>query len=473
MTSHRLRATEPAPATIREDFARLRRELGVPDAFPEPVLDAAAEAARAGPPPAKRDDLRDVDFFTVDPPGSMDLDQAMQLERRDGGFRVRYAIADLAAFVPRGGPVEAEAWARGVTVYAPDGRAPLYPPVLGEGAASLLPDEERPAVCFLLDLDARGELRAVSVVRALVRSRERLDYAHLGRHEELLREIGEARERLERERGGVRLESPAQAVVPDPQAPCGYRLELERRLPSEDWNAQISLLAGMAAAGLMLRAGCGLLRTMDGAAAAQVEALRRSAAALGVPWPAGEPLSQLAPRLHEDDPREAALIRQARGVMGGARYTPLDGQRDPATLRHAALAAAYAHTTAPLRRLADRYVLDLLVEISAGAVPGDEEQRTLAALAPVMGRAEQRADALERAVVDELETRLLESRVGESFPAVVVDHDRRGAAIQIAAPPVRAHLAGEPPRLGATVAVTLMRADPRSRSLEFRLAAPQ
>src|ERR671933_348769 len=107
MTSHRLRLTERAPANIREDFARLRRELGIPEAFPEPVLEAAQSAAD-GPLPAKRDDLRDVEFFTVDPPGSMDLDQAMQLERRGGGFRVRYAIADLAAFVPRGGPIEAE-----------------------------------------------------------------------------------------------------------------------------------------------------------------------------------------------------------------------------------------------------------------------------------------------------------------------------------------------------------------------------
>ena len=75
--------------------------------------------------------------MTIDPAGSRDLDQAFHAERRPHGFRVRYAIADVAAFVAPGGALDREAFARGVTLYLPDGRAPLYPDVLGEGAASL------------------------------------------------------------------------------------------------------------------------------------------------------------------------------------------------------------------------------------------------------------------------------------------------------------------------------------------------
>ena len=96
--------------------------------------------------------------MTIDPPGARDLDQALHIERRGDGHRVHYAIADPASFVTPGGALDRDAHARGATVYAPDGKIPLHPPVLSEGAASLLPGEWRPAVLWTLDLDAAGEL---------------------------------------------------------------------------------------------------------------------------------------------------------------------------------------------------------------------------------------------------------------------------------------------------------------------------
>ena len=113
---------------------------------------AAEQAARAARPPPVEPTCA---LWSSSPStrGSLDLDQAMQLERRDGGYRVRYAIADVAAFVERGGAIEAEAWRRGETVYCPDTPDPPYPTVLSENAASLLPGADRPAVVFTIDLD--------------------------------------------------------------------------------------------------------------------------------------------------------------------------------------------------------------------------------------------------------------------------------------------------------------------------------
>ena len=102
-----------APGDItpfREAFARIRTEFEVPAAFPAPVnAEAASVVAAAGrsrPMAPRRDrravDARDVPFVTIDPPGSLDLDQAFHAERNAGGFRVRYAIADVAAFVAPG-----------------------------------------------------------------------------------------------------------------------------------------------------------------------------------------------------------------------------------------------------------------------------------------------------------------------------------------------------------------------------------
>ena len=166
--------------------------------------------------------------MTLDPLGSRDLDQAFHFERRGDGYRVRYAIADVAAFVDPGGPMDVEAHERGETLYAPDENARLYPPVLSEGAASLLPDETRPAVVWTMDVDETGEGVDVTVGRALVRSRAQLDYVTAqqdldgGTADEqlrLLREVGILRAAA---RGPARRGQPG-----DPRAgdhPAGRRL---------------------------------------------------------------------------------------------------------------------------------------------------------------------------------------------------------------------------------------------------------
>jgi len=120
-----LRVVPPAPPAppvvdpVLTAFATLRDEMEIPADFPPAVVDEAAEAARRPRAPG-RDDLRQVPFVTIDPPGSMDLDQAVHLERSAGGYLVRYAIADLAEFVTPGGALDAEVNERGMTLYGPD-----------------------------------------------------------------------------------------------------------------------------------------------------------------------------------------------------------------------------------------------------------------------------------------------------------------------------------------------------------------
>src|SRR5262249_22072426 len=126
-------------------------------------------------------DRTDIEFVTIDPPDSMDLDQALHIERnRDSngdGYTVHYAIADVAAFVEAGDPIDVEARKRGETLYARDKRTPLHPPELSEGEASLLPDQVRPALLYTITVDARGEGTGVVCERALVKSRAKLNYA--------------------------------------------------------------------------------------------------------------------------------------------------------------------------------------------------------------------------------------------------------------------------------------------------------
>src|SRR5690606_1743699 len=105
-----------------------------------------------------------------------DLDQALHLERDGTGYRVFYAIADVAAFVALGGELDAEARRRGQTVYAPDGRIPLHPVSISEDAGSLLPGLDRGAYVWQFALDAEARLTETRLTRARVRSRAQHDY---------------------------------------------------------------------------------------------------------------------------------------------------------------------------------------------------------------------------------------------------------------------------------------------------------
>ncbi|WP_216592973.1 RNB domain-containing ribonuclease [Verrucosispora sioxanthis] len=443
----------------RIDFGALRRELGLPETYPEVAQREADEAAAAPPAPAV--DHTDIPLVTVDPPGSRDLDQAMHLSRRAGGYRVRYAIADVAAHVRPGGALEDETWRRGQTVYLPDGNVPLHPRSLGEGAASLLPDVDRAAVLWTIDLDADGGTSAVVVQRALVRSRAQLAYpqvqadAEAGRLPEpiaLLPEIGALLTARGLRRGAVNLPIPEQDVEADGD---GWRLVLRAPVPMEEHNAQISLLTGMVAADLMLAGGIGLLRTMPAPKPEAVQRLRAAAAPLGVHWPDDVGVGELLLRLDPGQPRAAAFIDQAAELMRSAAYTSFDGE-PPEQPAHGGVAAAYAHVTAPLRRLADRYATEVCLALHDGRAVPDWARAALPRLPAVLAH-----------------------RVGETFDAAVVDVDAPsngktrtrppGGTVALDDPPVRARCLGELP-LGTRVRVRLVAADPATRSVAFELA---
>ena len=456
-----------AAAGLTERFDAIRAEQEVPDEFPADVL-AEAERVAAQPLSQPERDESDLPFVTIDPPGSMDLDQAMHLSREGDGYRVRYAIAHLESFVEPGGAIDAEARRRGQTIYAPDERTPLHPPVLSEGAASLLPEEVRPAYVWDIRLDATGAHTSAELYPALVRSAERLEYTAVqaavdaGTDDErlvLLKEIGELRIALEQERGGASLPMPDQQVE---EVDGGFRLHLRPLVPAEDWNAQISLLTGIVAAEMMLEAGVGILRTMPEPEERDVQQLRRIARALGVEWAEGTDHGTFLRSLDGTDPKHLALIHESTVLFRGAGYTAFDGE-PPEVVEQAAIAAPYAHVTAPLRRLVDRFGLALCAAVSAGAeVPGWVRE-ALPLLPELMEASDRRAGAVERATTDAVEAATLADRVGQSFDAVVVDvpegDDGKGRVqIQLVDPPVMAKASGAA-ELGAEVTVRLESVD--------------
>ena len=463
---------QPVGDLLATRLAGIRAELKVPEFFPPEVEAAAREAVGRAVPPTR--DMTDVPFVTIDPPGSTDLDQALLVEKVAAGFRVLYAIADVPAFVTAGDPLDVEARRRGQTLYTPTGRVPLHPTTISEHAASLREGELRGAFVWTLHLDADAAVQSVELYRAVVRSRKQYSYAEVQALYDssaapdwvtALREVGERRELLETARGGASLNRPEEEVE---LVGGRYTLVRRRSLPVEAWNAQLSLMTGMAAAQLMIAGKVGILRTMPMPSTEAIDRFRAQVAALGCPWPQSETYGQYLRALDQDDPRALASIHAAASLFRGAGYTAFDGELPKDTIQ-AAVAAPYAHATAPLRRLVDRFVLVTCAALAAGeAVPGWVRE-ALPLVPGLMSSSDSLSSRLERSSVDAIEAALLSSRVGEKFTVDVLSARPGGGVIQLADPVVTANIEGAL-TAGQSVLATLVKADIATGTVLFSLS---
>jgi exoribonuclease R len=463
---------------LAAEVRRIEQEMGLSRGFPGEVERTAEEAAEEPTLPAR--DRTDLPLVTVDPPGARDLDQAMHLRRDGAGYVVHYAIADVAAFVRPGDAVDVEAHRRGETLYGPDGSIPLHPPVLSAGAASLRPDQVRPALLWTIRLDSSGEGVDVEVQRALVRSRAQLDYVGVQRRIDsgtsdetlsLLREIGVLRVRREQVRGGVNLSLPEQEVVVEGDR---WSLRHRARLPVEEWNAQLSLLTGMAAAHLMMYAEVGVLRTLPAADPRVLQRLHRTAAGLDIVWPAEVLFHDFVRGLDGQRPEHAAMLTACTEVLRGAGYVGFE-DAVPEHAEHAALASEYAHVTAPLRRLVDRYGLEVCVSLCEDREVPDWVRARLSELPAAMEESARRAGRYENAVLDVVEAGVLAPHVGHTFTGVVTEvarDDPRKGWVVLREPAIEARVHGDTPLpLGRRVPVRLVEADVEQRSVRFHVDA--
>lgn len=465
----------PDAVELTEGFRRIRAEMGSPEGFPADVQRAADTAVAKAVLSTSHVDRTDIDFVTIDPPGSKDLDQAFHAEKDGSGFLVHYAIADPGWFITPGDPLDRESWERGQTLYAPDERVRLYPPSLSEGAASLLADEERPAVLWELSLDPEGAVHTTQVRRARVRSRRQMTYGQAQEEIDagsanlslqLLKTIGQLRQKLERARGGIHLELPEQEIH---LTEGSYQLSFRGPLPVEEWNAQISLMTGMAAAALMVANDVGLLRTLPPPTAEALEGLRRGAASMGLEWSEDATYQDFLAQLDTRVPQHAAMANIAMRLFQGAGYLALVPGAT-GDLAQNAIGAPYAHVTAPLRRLADRYANEIALAICRGQAPPAWAVDALPRLPEAMKSSRRRAGELDRRTVDFVEAVVLAPRVGETFDAVVIEAGEKSGTVQLKDPAVVAQCACPRLELGSEVRIRLVEAEPDRGRLRFEVA---
>ena len=449
---------------LTDGLAAIRTQFQLPAQFPaEAEAEATAAAAR---PRTDHVDRTDVAFVTLDPASSTDLDQAFAIERSGNDLVLRYAIADIGWFIADGGPIDTEAWKRGETIYLPDGKISLYPRLLSEGAASLLPDAQKLAILFTVRIAPDGAATLDGVERAVIRSRAKLGYATV-RPEQLPPDFAELSRRIqaaEQARGASRVDPPQQQVVELPDG--SFSLEFRPMSPMENANAALSLASNLAVADALYSHGTGLFRVMPEPDDWAIRRLRHSAKALGVDWPKDVTLEQRQKDLDPNDPKQAAFMLAIRRAGTHASYAPFKAGERP---WHSAMRATYVHATAPLRRLADRYVTEAALAIANGQAVPDRASAAFQILPEVMNRAEAKAGQVDSAVLELAEAVVLADRVGETFAGTVTDIDQRGARIQLADPAVLTRIPSNGAAVGDPVRLRLDEVDPARRLSRFSI----
>lgn len=387
------------PDTARARLYRILARHGIDPIHPAPVLaEAAAFAADPGTSDPSLVDRRDLPFVTIDNEDSLDLDQALCVERRGQGYRVYYALADAAHFVRPGSALLEEALERGTSYYLPGLCAPMLPPLLSEDLVSLNPEVERRALLFVLDLDAEGRSTRTALERALIRSRAKLSYPGVQAYHDdpeghalsgqdftesldLLRVVGELRIALSRARGVVEYNRSELSLGLEPDG-SRFRVGVRERNAVERWNEQISLLCNMEGAELLERGAelehvqpvfrvhpAPLHRRLD-----ELEGIVRAIVAhrrLSEDWRwrrGSEGLADYLTRLESLSPEPRVLATIRRQIRYANRASSFQAESG----RHHALGVdGYARFSAPMREVVGIFTHKEGLERLGLAKPGD------------------------------------------------------------------------------------------------------
>jgi ribonuclease R len=430
------RSARRGPKNAREAVEALLHEaLGPRRGFPPAVENAARSAAEAAErrTPARRD-LTDLPTFTVDPATARDFDDAVSASREGDGARVWIHIADVAAHVVPGSPLDAEARRRGNSTYVPGTVEPMLPHALSEGACSLAPGVERLAVTAEIELDGAGRPGAAAFYRSRIRSDARLDYDHLDRvfagreappaaAAEPLRVAREVAAALAEQRASAGLE--IESSEPEFGFDARGNVSAARAVPQTESHRLIErlmILANEQVAELLERRRLPTIyRVHEQPDPASVERLIAQLDDLDVPTPP-LPAGNLAPRQAGEIAVEASRLvarEAARRGHGRGAYTSLvlrslkQARYSERNSGHAGLgSAAYCHFTSPIRRYPDLVVhRALLASLGEGeTAPRASEARDVAAVCSELERDSLR---LERNADDVCAAYLLERELSQ------------------------------------------------------------
>jgi ribonuclease R len=410
----------------------------IPEAF---SADALREAEAAGAVDlAGREDLRDIPLVTIDGEDARDFDDAVWAERREDGWRVVVAIADVAHYVRTGSALDDQARSRGNSVYFPDRVVPMLPEALSNGWCSLKPGENRGCLFVNMQFDFAGRKTGHRFGRGLMRSAARLTYEA----------VQEAREREEMAETIAPLYGAFTALLAAREARGTLELDLPERRVLLDENGQVRdvvprirldshrlieefmVAANVCAAETLeqLHQPC-MYRVHDRPSDEKLEGLRQFLDSFDLDLPTA---AELRPRHFAEVLERTKHLPEARLVHEAVLRGQSQAAYSPENIGHFGLALPrYAHFTSPIRRYADLLVHRALI---AGLKLGPEgilpaDLADFADIGDRITRTERRAAAAERDAMDRYLTGFMATRIGNIFAARISGVTRFGLFVTV------------------------------------------
>lgn len=413
---------------------------GAPTVFSEDAIAAAEAYNNAGIAEdalQSRLDLRqsgDV-IFTIDGADTKDIDDAISVARTENGYRLGVHIADVSHYVQPDSALDAEAFARGTSVYYADQVIPMLPKALSNGICSLFPQVDRLALSVLMELDANGEIRSYRFEKTVIRSciqgvyrevnaifDDSADESICAKYEQvtpslhILRELLGVRLAARTLRGAPSLETEESAFCLDEDGIC-QAIQPRTRGEAEELIEECMLLANEAAAKLARERHLPFVyRVHELPPEEKVARLSQALDLLGLPHPQ---LEEPSPKDYAriltsvaDHPMKPVVHHLVLRAMAKAAYS-----HEP--LGHFGLALKdYAHFTSPIRRYPDLIVHRMISSVLAGEKLPNAMARVCAA-AEQSTRTELRAQNIERDCEDCYRAEYMQQHIGETFEGTI------------------------------------------------------
>lgn len=423
------------------DILSIIKAYGLPEEFPPEVMDAVNQIPDKVTEHDKqgRKDLTVLQTVTIDGEDAKDLDDAITIERLENGYRLGVHIADVSHYVREHSPIDAEALARGTSIYLTDRVIPMLPHKLSNGICSLNQGEDRLALSCLMEIDEKGVVTDHEVAETVINVDRRMTYTAVGgiitdRDPELMKEyedfvgmfdlmmeLSDLLRSRRHVRGSIDFDFPESKIILDKDGRPTEIKPYDRNVATKVIEDFMLLANETVAEDYFWQSVPFLYRTHEKPDEEKMMRLGTFINNFGytLRMPGGEVHPKEVQKLLdqvEGTPEEALISRLTLRSMKQARYTTLN-------TGHFGLAAKYySHFTSPIRRYPDLQNHRIIKEsLHAGLTEKrlSHYEKLLPQVAVKTSVLERRAEEAERETNKMKKVQYMEQFIGEEFEGVI------------------------------------------------------